>query len=398
MKSSNERTTGCDPAIVRGMTRRRFLQMLATGSLTLTGGAVLSACGGAPAPPNQGANAPTSTASPSAAAPTSPPAAQSVDVRLLTAGWPLEAMPSPEDQSADPAKKVYAEVLQEWMNNHPGVTIASSELNIWDQQALVTAISGGVGPSWFPGYVLGNWNVGATRAAFSQGLAAEIQSLVEQYQTETKLADYVQPHLDFLKYNDTFYGVPESYGAGNGVYFRRDMIEAKGLKEPEPGWTWPDFYELAKGLTGDGIKGDAVRADLRNLQFWYDHHLLAVPQQPWESLKIGGGTPPVLTPLGWMTIFHGVDGTLTPGTDHQRNVRYCAGVLILDRDDPRTVRYRSPTPILEPGTDEELKGIVDNVVFPTAVDPRADGRIDVYYGMADARIGVARMQVPSQLP
>jgi beta-1,2-mannobiose phosphorylase / 1,2-beta-oligomannan phosphorylase len=163
-------------------------------------------------------------------------------------------------------------------------------------------------------------------------------------------------------------------------------VQPTGIAEQRPSM-WISYTPL-----------DAVRADIRNLQFWYDHQLLAVPQQSWESLKIGGGAPPVLTPLGWLTIFHGVDGTLTAGTDHQRNVRYCAGVLILDRDDPRKVLYRSPTPILEPGTDDELKGIVDNVVFPTAVDPRDNGRIDVYYGMADARIGVARMQVPPSLP
>ena len=31
--------------------------------------------------------------------------------------------------------------------------------------------------------------------------------------------------------------------------------------------------------------------------------------------------------------------------------------------------------------------------FPTAVDPRADGTFDVYYGMADTAIGVARLEL-----
>ena len=47
---------------------------------------------------------------------------------------------------------------------------------------------------------------------------------------------------------------------------------------------------------------------------------------------------------------------------------------------------------------QDRTGSVDNVVFPTAVDARANGRIDIYYGMADARIGVARMNVPRVLP
>ena len=36
------------------------------------------------------------------------------------------------------------------------------------------------------------------------------------------------------------------------------------------------------------------------------HHRLATPVSPWERLKIGGGTPPVLTRYGWLIIYHGV--------------------------------------------------------------------------------------------
>jgi hypothetical protein len=43
-------------------------------------------------------------------------------------------------------------------------------------------------------------------------------------------------------------------------------------------------------------------------------------------------------------------------------------------------------------------GTVANVVFPTGIDRRDDlgspDRFDVYYGMADNRIGVARLDVP----
>jgi predicted GH43/DUF377 family glycosyl hydrolase len=42
------------------------------------------------------------------------------------------------------------------------------------------------------------------------------------------------------------------------------------------------------------------------------------------------------------------------------------------------------------------------VVFPTGIDRRDDigkpNRFDVYYGMADDRIGVAMMEVPDKLP
>lgn len=51
---------------------------------------------------------------------------------------------------------------------------------------------------------------------------------------------------------------------------------------------------------------------------------------------------------------------------------------------------------------EERNGIVPNVVFPTGIDRRDDlgmpNRFDVYYGMADKRIGVARFDLPDILP
>jgi predicted GH43/DUF377 family glycosyl hydrolase len=130
---------------------------------------------------------------------------------------------------------------------------------------------------------------------------------------------------------------------------------------------------------------------------WRDHQLLAVPERPWEEAKIGGGTPPIRTPLGWLMIYHGVAGTILENVDHQPHVRYSAGALLLDLDDPRKVLYRSPEPILAPESEEERAGIVPNVVFPTGIDPRENGRVDVYYGMADSAIGVARIDVPDHL-
>jgi predicted GH43/DUF377 family glycosyl hydrolase len=66
------------------------------------------------------------------------------------------------------------------------------------------------------------------------------------------------------------------------------------------------------------------------------------------------------------------------------------------------IRYRSAEPVLTPEVPEERRGTVANVVFPTGIDRRDDlgsqERFDVYYGMADYRIGVARLEVPDVLP
>jgi predicted GH43/DUF377 family glycosyl hydrolase len=65
-------------------------------------------------------------------------------------------------------------------------------------------------------------------------------------------------------------------------------------------------------------------------------------------------------------------------------------MLLLDGREPRRVLYRSARSVLEPRLAAECEGVVPRVVFPTGVDARPDGTLDVYYGMADSRIGVAR--------
>lgn len=131
------------------------------------------------------------------------------------------------------------------------------------------------------------------------------------------------------------------------------------------------------------------------------HHRLATPVSPWERLKIGGGTPPVLTRHGWMIIYHGVSKIETSVNDgHQ--FCYSAGVMILTKEHPRIIHYRSVEPMMRPELLNERRGIVSNVVFPSGIDRRDDigkpDRFDVYYGMADNRIGVARLDLPEILP
>jgi beta-1,2-mannobiose phosphorylase / 1,2-beta-oligomannan phosphorylase len=78
--------------------------------------------------------------------------------------------------------------------------------------------------------------------------------------------------------------------------------------------------------------------------------------------------------------------------------------MVLSKQHPRVVRYRSVEPVLTPVLPQERDGIVANVVFPTGIDRRDDlgtawpDRFDVYYGMADNRIGVARLDLPDHLP
>jgi len=140
--------------------------------------------------------------------------------------------------------------------------------------------------------------------------------------------------------------------------------------------------------------------ELRHLGLFNSHRRLASPVALWERLKIGGGAPPILSRHGWLVVYHGVSEITEPGDD-KIHVQYSAGLMVLSREHPQEILYRSPEPILRPETLQERHGIVPDVVFPTGIDRRDDigepDRFDVYYGMADNRIGVARLDLPERL-
>ena len=155
------------------------------------------------------------------------------------------------------------------------------------------------------------------------------------------------------------------------------------VTDPRPGM-WVSYADAAD-----------VEADIRHIVRVAQHRQVAIGRHPWEQVKIGGGTPPLRTDAGWLVLHHGVSGIYVPGEDLQQHLNYSAGLMILDPDNVSHVVARSEHPLLTPDTTEERAGLVPNVVFPTAIDDRGNGSADVFYGMADSRIGWARLTYPT---
>jgi predicted GH43/DUF377 family glycosyl hydrolase len=164
------------------------------------------------------------------------------------------------------------------------------------------------------------------------------------------------------------------------------------------GWIRPgEGTHPPEGVTDDRpaiwisyVPAAAVHADIRALTSPAGHRVVAMSMYDFEALKIGAGPPPLRVDEGWLLIHHGVQGVLVPGVEQQQGVFYSAGAMLLDASDPSQVIARSPEPLLSPATEDERDGIVPNVVFPTAI-AAVDGASFVFYGMADSRIGVARL-------
>ncbi len=98
----------------------------------------------------------------------------------------------------------------------------------------------------------------------------------------------------------------------------------------------------------------------------------------WDSVRVGLGSPPIDSEVGWLIFYHGVDSFNT----------YRLGLLVLDHDNPTDVIYRSPEPILDPQESFEKFGFVPNVVF-TCGAVEIEEEYYIYYGAADMTIGVA---------
>jgi predicted GH43/DUF377 family glycosyl hydrolase len=151
-------------------------------------------------------------------------------------------------------------------------------------------------------------------------------------------------------------------------------------------------YEDRESIRVGYVPLDPVLRDRRQLLEVNESVLVLSPNEDWGALKIGAGTPPVRIAQGWMSLYHAVDVLDDSGV--KPAFRYSAGIVIHDYEQPHRVLFRSPAPVLAPESDHERNGIVDNVVFPTGIDERSDiapGCYDIYYGMADYRIGAARM-------
>jgi predicted GH43/DUF377 family glycosyl hydrolase len=128
------------------------------------------------------------------------------------------------------------------------------------------------------------------------------------------------------------------------------------------------------------------------------HYALQLPSFQWNRLRIGGGTPPIRTENGYLVFYHGVsDIKIGLNGSSQRRLMYSAGAFTLDANDVRVVTQHTDAPLLTPTVAEEVEGFVPRVVFPTGADRRTDigmpNRIDLYYGMADQRIGAARVDI-----
>ena len=98
-------------------------------------------------------------------------------------------------------------------------------------------------------------------------------------------------------------------------------------------------FHVPAGITDDRpgmwisyAPADQVQRDIAALVHQHDSRLLALPEFPFELLKVGAGPAPIRVPEGWLLIHHGVSGVITDPWGAGNDVHYAAGGMILDAD------------------------------------------------------------------
>jgi predicted GH43/DUF377 family glycosyl hydrolase len=140
---------------------------------------------------------------------------------------------------------------------------------------------------------------------------------------------------------------------------------------------------------------------------WGCHERLLGNEAGWATVKVGGGTPPIRTPQGWLSLYHGhiapkIDSSLAsrgvpaPGAPANDIGEYAAATLLQAFDDPSQILGMSRHPVMRAEADFERTGYLPNIVFPTAMLSRGDD-VDVYYGAADTATGVTRYSIEELL-
>ncbi|HSX08855.1 MAG TPA: hypothetical protein VLF93_01770 [Candidatus Saccharimonadales bacterium] len=110
------------------------------------------------------------------------------------------------------------------------------------------------------------------------------------------------------------------------------------------------------------------------------HYFIPPRKKYWDSKKVGAGAPPMKTKDGWLLIYQSVG--------YQDPSRYKIGAMLLDKDDPTKVLYRTNNPIISPEESYENDGFKAGVVYPCGSVIK-DNNLYVYYGGADTVVCAA---------
>jgi raffinose/stachyose/melibiose transport system substrate-binding protein len=178
-------------------------------------------------------------------------------------------------QNNDPGLSLWEDVAQEFMDEHPNVTI---DITVYENEAFKTAIAprlqAGDPPDLFQ-----SWGGGGLIEQVDAGLVKDVTDDVEPWIDELNTAAVTMYQVD-----DRQYGIPFDLGLV-GFWYNTELFEQAGIAEPPT--TWEGLLEDVQTLKDAGITPIALgEGDKWPGMFWW----------AYLALRIGG--PDVLLQAG----------------------------------------------------------------------------------------------------
>lgn len=116
---------------------------------------------------------------------------------------------------------------------------------------------------------------------------------------------------------------------------------------------------------------------------WYENpnsHIVHLLRDVRDQVELGA--PPIKTDAGWLVVYSYI-------TNYMSNEKqFGIEAVLLDLINPNKIIGRTNSSLLIPEKEYELKGLVENVIFPSGALIK-DGKLFVYYGAADTSVAVA---------
>ncbi|WP_026474213.1 glycoside hydrolase family 130 protein [Alkaliflexus imshenetskii] len=205
-----------------------------------------------------------------------------------------------------------------------------------------------------------------------------------------------QTYAQFVSIVEGSEKISEDYWLNPKFYYQSTDIDKKKLLWDKNVIFFPRrinnklmfLHRLRPGIQLVAINelGDLTKEYWNNYFRDFHKHIVLDPLYEHESSYIGGGCPPIETEYGWLIIYHGVkrmfNGTFV----------YSACAALLNLENPLIEIGRLPYALLSPEMEWELKGEVNNVVFPTGA-VLFGSTLYIYYGAADSLIGCASLNI-----
>lgn len=157
-----------------------------------------------------------------------------------------------------------------------------------------------------------------------------------------------------------------------GILFLADNKDVVIFPEKIKG----QYYAINRPVSAYFQRPEMWLATSTDLQSFGNHQLLcSLRENKFDDTRIGASCVPFLTDKGWIEIYHGAN----------KDNHYKVGVLLLDKDHPEKILYRSDEPLIEAEMEYEKNGFMPHVIFPCGLLLDGD-TVNLYYGNNDENI------------